>query len=113
MMTIRAFALGTLVVTLAAAVPLPGTTSSPLVQPNSNTVSAGKLRDSVLTVGLTAQRSVWRFSTHHAAMTVEAFSEAGKAPVMPGPFLRVPAGTQLRIAVRHSLSLPLTRSEER
>jgi len=108
MMSIRVLTLGTLVVTLAAAGPLPGRVGSSLVQPNPNTVTAGTLRDSVLTVRLEAKRSLWRFSEHHAAMTVDAFSEEGKDPLMPGPFLRVRTGTQLRITIRNSLSLPLT-----
>ena len=84
------------------------THSPPLVRPNPNTDRAGVLRDTVLTVNLEAKQGLWRFSKDHPPMTVEAFAEAGKAPSMPGPFLRVPAGTQLRIAVRNSLALPLT-----
>jgi FtsP/CotA-like multicopper oxidase with cupredoxin domain len=41
-------------------------------------------------------------------MTIEAFAESGKAPLMPGPLLRVPAGTTVHISIRNSLSKPLT-----
>jgi FtsP/CotA-like multicopper oxidase with cupredoxin domain len=41
-------------------------------------------------------------------MTIEAFSEPGKPPLMPGPLVRVPLGTQLRLTIRNSLARPLT-----
>lgn len=107
-MRIHILSLTALGVALAAA-PLPVTNApAPAVQPNSNTARAGTLRDGVLTLDLEAKESLWRFSRYRPPLAVEAFSEAGKAPVMPGPFVRVPAGTQLRITVRNSLSLPLT-----
>lgn len=86
----------------------PGHGGLPAVQANSNVQRAGVLRAGVLAVSLEAKQSLWRFSKDRPPMIVEAFSEAGKAPVMPGPFIRVPAGTQLRLTVRNSLSLPLT-----
>ena len=84
------------------------TPPNPVVRANPNTESGGVLRNGVLTVNLEAKKSVWRFSPDHPSMSVEAFSEIGKEPVMPGPFLRVPVGTLLRITVRNSLALPLT-----
>lgn len=80
----------------------------PFVLPNANIERAGVLRDTLLTVNLEARRALWRFSTTHAPMSVDAFAEAGKAPVMPGPLLRVPAGTRLRITLRNSLAVPIT-----
>jgi FtsP/CotA-like multicopper oxidase with cupredoxin domain len=82
--------------------------TAPEVRPNPNTTSAGMLHDGVLTVALEARASVWRFSDSHSPMTVAAFSEQGKAPLMPGPLLRVPVGTQLRLTIRNSLDKPLT-----
>lgn len=82
---------------------------SPVVQPNPNTEPAGVLRDGVLEVTLEARRSLWYLDgPHRPAMTIEAFSEPGKPPLMPGPLLRVPVGTTLRLAIRNSLSRPLT-----
>jgi FtsP/CotA-like multicopper oxidase with cupredoxin domain len=78
------------------------------VHPNPNTTSAGILHDGVLTVALEAKASLWRFSDTHPPMTVAAFSEEGKSPLMPGPLLRVPVGTQLRLTIRNSLDKPLT-----
>ena len=41
-------------------------------------------------------------------MTIEAFSEPGKPPLMPGPLVRAPQGTEIRLSVRNSLRVPLT-----
>jgi manganese oxidase len=78
------------------------------VHPNPNTMSAGMLHDGVLTVALEAKASLWRFSDTRPPMTVAAFSEQGKSPLMPGPLLRVPVGTHLRLTIRNSLDKPLT-----
>src|SRR6185312_16155297 len=80
----------------------------PLVRPNSNTASAGTLHNGVLTLELEAKQSLWRFNPALPPMTLAVFSEAGKAPLMPGPFVRVPAGTQLHLTIRNSLDKPLT-----
>ena len=55
----------------------------PMVHPNPNTVPAGVLRNGVLTVGLEAKESLWRFSDDHGPMTIAAFSEVGKEPLEP------------------------------
>ena len=81
----------------------------PLVRPNPNTARAGVLRDGVLTVSLEARESSWRpDGPDQAPMTIEAFSELGKPSLLPGPLMRVPAGTEIRVSVRNSLSVPLT-----
>lgn len=81
----------------------------PVVQANPNTEAAGRLRNGVLTVTLEAKPSTWYLDgPRRRAMTIEAFSEPGKAPLVPGPFVRAPAGTELRLTVRNSLSRPLT-----
>lgn len=36
-------------------------------------------------------------------LQIEAFAEAGQQPSAPGPLLRIPAGTELRVSVRNSL----------
>jgi len=81
----------------------------PLVRPNANTERAGALHDGVLTVTLEAKESAWRpDGPDRPAMTIEAFSESGKPPLMPGPLVRVSAGMEIRLSVRNSLRLPLT-----
>lgn len=83
--------------------------TAPMVQPNSNVARAGTLRDGVLSITLVAAESEFRINgPHRPPMTVAAFSEPGKAPLMPGPFIRVPRGTQIRVSVRNSLDAPLT-----
>ena len=82
---------------------------SSVVQSNPNTDGAGMLRGGVLTVTLEAKPSLWYLDgSKHPAMTIEAFSEPGKPPLMPAPLLRVPAGTELRLTIRNSLSRPMT-----
>jgi FtsP/CotA-like multicopper oxidase with cupredoxin domain len=94
---------------MAAGASVTGVPSRPdLVRSNSNAQPAGTLRNGVLTVTLEAKRSLWRFAATRPPMTVEAFAERGKPPLMPGPLLRVPAGTQLQLTIRNSLPVPLT-----
>jgi FtsP/CotA-like multicopper oxidase with cupredoxin domain len=81
----------------------------PIVQANPNTESAGLLRNGVLTATLEAKPSTWYLDgPRHPAMTIEAFAEPGKPSLMPGPLVRVPAGTELRLTIRNSLARPLT-----
>jgi FtsP/CotA-like multicopper oxidase with cupredoxin domain len=81
----------------------------PAVRANANTTRAGVLRNGVLAVSLEARQSLWYIDgPSHAPMTIEAFSEAGKDPLMPGPLIRAPQGTELRLSVRNSLRVPLT-----
>lgn len=83
--------------------------SLPVVEPNPNTQPAGVLRDGVLSVGLDVQETVWNPNGPTRRPTrIQAFSEFGKTPVAPGPLLRVPVGTTLRVSVRNSLSRPVT-----
>jgi FtsP/CotA-like multicopper oxidase with cupredoxin domain len=83
--------------------------SVPVARPNANTTRAGVLQHGVLTVSLEARRSLWYLDgPRHSPMTIEAFAEVGKNPLMPGPLIRAPQGTELRLSVRNSLRLPLT-----
>ena len=67
------------------------------------------LRDGVLNVTLEAKESAWWLNgPNRAPMTIAAFSEPGKAPLIPAPLVRVPRGTEIRLSVRNSLRLPLT-----
>ena len=81
----------------------------PAVQPNPNIERAGVLRHGVLTVALEAKLATWRINgPNRPAMSLAAFAEPGKPPLMPGPLLRASAGTELRISVHNSLATPLT-----
>jgi hypothetical protein len=84
-------------------------TAPPVVQANPNMVAGGTLHDGVLTLTLEARSSLWYLDgPRQPAMTIEAFSEPGKPPLMPGPLVRVPAGTEMHLTIRNSLSMPLT-----
>jgi FtsP/CotA-like multicopper oxidase with cupredoxin domain len=79
------------------------------VVPNDNRHPAGRLHDGVLSVALEAKESAWRLDgPTRPPMTIEAFSEPGKLPLMPGPLVRAPEGTEIRLSVRNSLRRPLT-----
>jgi FtsP/CotA-like multicopper oxidase with cupredoxin domain len=81
----------------------------PVVHPNPNLDRAGVLRDGILTVSLEARQTTWwADGPHRPPMVVAAFAEAGKAPLVPAPLIRVAQGTEVRVSVRNSLSAPLT-----
>jgi FtsP/CotA-like multicopper oxidase with cupredoxin domain len=72
--------------------------------PNDNRVPAGALQGGVLSLSLEAQLAAWHPDGDSLpGLTVEAFGEAGRAPSAPGPFVRVPVGTELRFRVRNTL----------
>src|SRR5690242_4525431 len=95
---------------LAGAVLASGKSSDlPALQPNPNVEWSGILRHGVLTVALEAKLATFRINgPNRPAMSLAAFAEPGKQPLMPGPLLRAAARTELRISVRNSLATPLT-----
>ena len=81
----------------------------PAVRPNPNVETAGDLHSGVLTVSLEAKQSSWRMNGEgRPAVTIEAFSETGKLPVMPAPLIRAVKGTEIHLSIRNSLPKPLT-----
>jgi FtsP/CotA-like multicopper oxidase with cupredoxin domain len=73
--------------------------------PNDNRTPAGERRDGVLTVRLVMTTGTWYpDGPEGCGIQVHAFAEEGRAPTIPGPLLRAPAGTELRIVVRNALS---------
>lgn len=97
--------LGILLTSGAAVAP----TTLPVVQPNPNTARAGIVRGGVLEVALDAKEAAWPINgATRAPMTIDAFSEAGKPPLIPGPLIRTVRGTPIRFSVHNSLPLPLT-----
>jgi manganese oxidase len=74
------------------------------VAPNDNRVAAGTLRNGVLTLNLEAREGLWYpDGDTGASIVLEMFAEGGRRPQNPGPLIRVPAGTRLRVSVRNSL----------
>jgi manganese oxidase len=71
---------------------------------NENRVAAGTLTKGVLTVRLDARYGTW-FPDGDSApgIAVQAFGEIGKRLQVPGPLIRVPAGTELRITIGNSV----------
>jgi FtsP/CotA-like multicopper oxidase with cupredoxin domain len=81
----------------------------PTARPNPNLDRAGRLDNGVLTVVLEAKQTQWiAVGSHQRPLHIAAFSETGKAPLLPGPLIRAPQGTELRLSLRNSLPVPLT-----
>ena len=75
---------------------------------NDNRSPAGTVRDGVLTVRLVAHTVAWRpDGANGCALTVNAFAEEGRATQIPGPLIRVRAGTEVRVSVRNALTKTL------
>ena len=84
-------------------------TTAETVTPNDNRNSAGTLSSGVLSVALEARRGVWYPEGEKGrALDVAAFAEEGKPLLTPGPVIRAPLGTQVRVSIRNSLDKPLT-----
>jgi FtsP/CotA-like multicopper oxidase with cupredoxin domain len=89
--------------------PSPSSAPAPLVQANPNITRAGVLHDGVLAVTLEAKQSAFLIDgPHRRPMTIAAFAEPGKAPLMPGPLIRAPRGTRIHFSIRNSLETPIT-----
>ena len=81
-----------------------GVEPAPTAAPNDNTVAAGTLKDGVLTVSLDARRAMWHPDGDSLpGLLIPVFAEEGKPALVPGPLIRVPAGTEVRLSVRNSL----------
>lgn len=96
--------------TLAGFVSNLGTKAAPpVVQANLNVAQAGVLRSGVLAVTLEAKESRWYpYGTKRPPMSIAAFAEPGKAPLMPGPLLRAPIGTEIHLTLHNLLPQRLT-----
>lgn len=79
------------------------------IAPNDNRRPAGRLANGVLTLRLEARNGTWYpDGADGLAREVAAFAEEGGPLQNPGPLIRVPAGTEVRVTVRNSLERPLT-----
>jgi FtsP/CotA-like multicopper oxidase with cupredoxin domain len=84
------------------------TDSLTLVAPNDNRRPAGRLRNGVLTLEIEATMGTWQAEgSGGPRLDVEVFAERGRAPQAPGPLIRVPAGSELRITLRNRLNRPV------
>ena len=72
---------------------------------NDHREIAGALKDGDYTLALELRRTTWRPNApSELDVDVAAFAEAGRSASVPGPLIRVPAGTRLRITVRNDLA---------
>lgn len=77
----------------------------PLVEPNDNARPAGSLRDGTRTIALEVTRADWRVEGPGGpGLQVAAIGEAGGAPTVPAPLIRVEAWTRLAVTVRNQLA---------
>jgi FtsP/CotA-like multicopper oxidase with cupredoxin domain len=75
---------------------------------NDNRARAGTLRDGVLSVRLVARPAAWRpDGPSGCALRVHAFAEDGKPTTVPGPLIRVNAGTEVHVTFRNTLPTAL------
>lgn len=76
----------------------------PVIVPNANQLPAGRLESGTLELRLEAREGLWQPQRDPGrSVVVLAFSEEGQPPRIPGPLLRVPQGTEVRITVRNSI----------
>ncbi|HEV2180029.1 MAG TPA: hypothetical protein VGR59_06895, partial [Gemmatimonadaceae bacterium] len=77
----RSIALVGIVAAVTAASPRP---ERPAALPNPNVDGAGRLEHGVLSVALEAKESQWiAAGSHQRPLELAAFSEVGKAPLLP------------------------------
>jgi hypothetical protein len=70
----------------------------PAAVPNDNRIPAGTFVGDTLVLRLVAGPAQWYIHDEKAgAFSVLAFAEEGKPPSIPGPLLRVRAGTTIRL----------------
>ena len=75
------------------------------VVPNDNRRPGGSLRNGVLTLRLEVRTGVWYPEGPRGdSVVAPVFAEAGKAPQVPGPLIRVPAGTLIEATLRNGLA---------
>jgi len=71
---------------------------------NDNRVAAGTLTGGVLTVRLVARQAAWHpDGARGCGLRVNAFAEEGRPARVPGPLIRVPVGTEVRVILRNGL----------
>jgi FtsP/CotA-like multicopper oxidase with cupredoxin domain len=75
----------------------------PRISINDNRTAGGMLREGVLTIKLQVQRGMWHPDRDDGpGIPVLAFGEEGKPLQIPGPLIRVPAGTEIRATIRNA-----------
>jgi len=85
--------------------PAPG---APTVAINDNRTPAGTRTGNVLTLSLDIVETAWKPEGEvDPEVPAYAFAESGKTPQIPGPLVRVPDGTEIRLILRSRVSRSL------
>lgn len=80
----------------------------PIAQANDNRIAAGELKGGVLSLQLEMVEATWYPEEDGGpSRSVYAFAEKGKQPKIPGPMIRVPQGTEIRVQLRNTLPAPM------
>jgi len=86
----------------------PATTAPATAIPNDNRVAGGRLANGVYTLNLETREALWYPEGKDGpSILIAAFGEAGGPARAPGPMVRVPAGTEMRITVHNTLATPM------
>ena len=76
--------------------------------PNDNRTAAGRLVNGVLTLQLEAREALWYPENKPGvAIPIFAFAEVGQPARIPGPMIRIPAGTDVHATVHNTLTKPI------
>ena len=76
--------------------------NAPVVQVNDNRQAAGTREGKTLSLSLDIVEAAYQpEGAHDPVVRILAFAESGKAPEVPGPLLRAPVGTTVRLTVRN------------
>jgi FtsP/CotA-like multicopper oxidase with cupredoxin domain len=80
----------------------------PTALPNDNRATAGRMVGGELRVELEAVEAQWfPRGPEGPRVVTPAFAEVGGEPSVPGPLLRVAAGTPVRVRIRNTLRTPI------
>lgn len=81
---------------------------APPAQANENRVAAGEFQRGVLNLQLELVETTWYPEQDGGpSLSVYAFAEKGKPPQIPGPLIRVPQGTEVRVQLRNTLPVAM------
>jgi manganese oxidase len=92
----------------ASIVPLPARAvmQQIVAEANANLTAAGRYEAGTLHVGLEMRMARWHPDGEHGTgLNIPVFAESGKAPQVPAPLLRMPAGTEVVVTLRNSLKV--------
>ena len=71
---------------------------------NDNQKPAGEFRNGIYYINLEAREGYWYpDSKEGVPLKIKAFAEAGKPLQVPGPLIRVSAGTEIRLSIRNGI----------